>query len=108
AVGVPKLKVPDGWINRMDEYLAKHPVDFMDYAANDAVIALEYVSLVYGDHKSVPLTLPTAAARVVRESITCAIEKGGFNSVFGGLVKVGKKVDATTSVEEQLDYYRKR
>ena len=108
AVGVPKQEVPDDWITRMDEYLAKHPIGFMDYAANDAVIALEYVSQVYGDHKSVPLTLPTAAARVVRESITCAIEKGGFNSVFGGLVKVDKKVDAITSVENQLDYYRKR
>lgn len=42
-----------GW----DEYLATHPVEFLDYAANDAVIALRYIYQLFGDHKDVPLTL---------------------------------------------------
>ncbi len=109
AVGVPKLDVPGDWITRMDEYLATHPVEFLDYAVNDAVIALEYVCQLYGDHKDVPLTLPTAAARAVRGIIAEEIgDAGSFNSVFGGLEKVTKTTEATTGVENQLDFYRKR
>ncbi|QPK80780.1 DNA-directed DNA polymerase [Schaalia sp. ZJ405] len=116
AVGVPKLDVPDGWISRMDEYLAKHPVEYLDYASNDAVIALEYVTQMYGEAQEVALTLPTAAARAVRGMITTElIERGAenasnslFNSVFGGLEKVTKTSEATTSVENQLAYYRQR
>lgn len=113
AVGVAKLDVPGDWIARMDDYLLKDPVAFMDYAANDAIIALEYVSQVYGDHQEVPLTLPTAAARAVKGLMSGEIEArpdtfDDFNAVFGGLVKVAKNVEATTGVENQLDFYKKR
>lgn len=110
SVGVPKLEVPGDWITRMDEYLAEHPVEFLDYAANDAVIALEYVSALYGDHKAFPLSLPTGAAGAMRRNITEQV--GGFskvfNAVFGGLVKVVKNKDSETSHENELAYYRKR
>ncbi len=113
AVGVAKLDVPGDWIARMDDYLLKDPVAFMDYAANDAIIALEYVSQVYGDHQEVPLTLPTAAAQAVKGLMSGEIEArpdtfDDFNAVFGGLVKVAKNVEATTGVENQLDFYKKR
>lgn len=48
SVGVPKLDVPGDWITRMDDYLAENPGGYLDYAANDAVIALEYVSALMG------------------------------------------------------------
>ena len=121
AVGVAKLDVPGDWITRMDEYLEAHPVEFLDYALNGSVIALEYVSQVYGDHRAVPLTLPTAAARTVREIVAeeivtrvagmSVVELRGrhdFNAVFGGLVKVTKNCEATSGVENQLDFYKKR
>lgn len=110
SVGVPKLEVPGDWITRMDEYLAEHPVEFLDYAANDAVIALEYVSALYGDHKAFPLSLPTGAAGAMRRNITeqlCGTSKV-FDAVFGGLVKVVKNEDSETSHENELAYYRKR
>lgn len=110
SVGVPKLEVPGDWITRMDEYLAEHPVEFLDYAANDAVIALEYVSALYGDHKAFPLSLPTGAAGAMRRNITeqlCGTSKD-FNAVFGGLVKVVKNEDSETSHENELAYYKKR
>lgn len=110
SVGVPKLEVPGDWITRMDEYLAEHPVEFLDYAANDAVIALEYVCALYGDHKAFPLSLPTGAAGAMRRNITeqlCGTSKD-FNVVFGGLVKVVKNEDSETSHENELAYYRKR
>lgn len=119
AVGVAKLDVPDDWITRMDEYLLAHPVEFLDYASNDAVIALEYVSQMYGEDQEVALTLPTAAARAVRGIITSELSerhagkplvevgpKINFNSVFGGLEKVTKKTEQTVSIENQLAYYR--
>lgn len=110
AIGTPKLDVPGDWITRMDEYLDQHPVEFLDYAANDAIIALEYVSQLYGDHKAVPLTLPTAAAKAVRGLIQDQLSEGrDFNSVFGGLRKVTKTREGSPGVEEQqLDFYRVR
>lgn len=121
AVGVAKLDVPGGWITRMDEYLNEHPVEFLEYAANDAVIALEYVTQMYGEDLAVALTLPTAAARAVRGIVTHELfergkgkplsEIGGrldFNRVFGGLEKVTKKTEQTVSVENQLAYYSQR
>lgn len=110
SVGVPKVSVPDGWISRMDEYLAEHPVEFLDYAANDAVIALEYVTALYGPDRSFPLSLPTGAAAMMRRHITAQLDGSSatFNAVFGGLVKVDKNVDAETSHENDLAYYRKR
>lgn len=110
AIGTPKLDVPGDWITRMDEYFDQHPVEFLDYAANDAVIALEYVSQLYGDHRDVPLTLPTAAAKAVRGLIQDELGEGrDFNSVFGGLNKVTKTREGTPGVEEQqLDFYRVR
>lgn len=110
SVGVPKLEVPGDWIERMDEYLAEHPVDFLEYAANDAVIALEYVSSLYGDHKAFPLSLPTGAAGAMRRNITGRLGGGAkvFNAVFAGLEKVVKIGDAVISHENELSFYRKR
>lgn len=118
AVGVAKLDVPGDRITRMDEYLLAHPVEFLDYASNDAVIALEYVNQMYGEDQEVALTLPTAAARAVRGIITRDLlehgvtgkgrSRGPFNSVFGGLERVTENTKATTSVENQLAYYRQR
>ncbi|MCT2995278.1 DNA-directed DNA polymerase [Propionibacterium freudenreichii] len=121
AVGVAKLDVPADWIARMDEYLVAHPAEFLDYASNDAVIALEYVSQLYGEHQEVALTLPTAAARAVRGIITTELGERcigkplpaighqiSFNHVFGGLEKVTKKTEQTVSIENQLAYYRQR
>lgn len=111
VVGIPKLEVPDGWISRMSEYRRLHREEFLAYGANDAVIALEYASALYGDHQALPLTLSTAAARSIRETIKR--EEGlastsDFNLVFAGLTRSTETTDAVVGVEEQLDYYRKR
>ncbi|MGG7654802.1 DNA-directed DNA polymerase [Kocuria rosea] len=110
AIGAPKLDVPGDWITRMDEYFDVHPAEFLDYAANDAVIALEYVSQLYGDHRAVPLTLPTAAAKAVKGLIQDELGEGrDFNTVFGGLHKVTKTREGAAGVDEQqLDFYRVR
>lgn len=124
SIGVAKLPVPGDFISRMDEYLEQYPVEFLEYAANDAVIALEYVTALYGPDRSFPLSLPTGAAAMMRRHITkqlcggdtveqihsevLGISSATFNAVFGGLTKVDKTIDATTSHENELAYYRKR
>lgn len=111
SVGVPKLKVPGNWIERMDEYWQEFPVDFLEYSINDAIIALEYCNAVYGDNADLPLTLPTGAARAVRRIISDELGGGSkvFNAVFGGLCEVEKHEDnADPGVENHLDYYRRR
>src|SRR5699024_7442538 len=67
VVGAPKLQVPDGWIERMDEYLHSYRDDFLEYAITHAVAAPEYASALYRDGQSIPLTLSTGAARAARE-----------------------------------------
>ncbi|MDK9661429.1 DNA-directed DNA polymerase [Propionibacterium freudenreichii] len=110
-VGVPKLEVPGDWIKHMDEYLRLHWKEFLEYAINDAVIALEFGCSMYGDHRGIPLTLTTVAARAIRETIKC--EEGlrstkEFNLQFAGLTGSSEAVSAIVGVEDQLDYYRKR
>lgn len=111
SVGVPKLKVPGNWIERMDEYWQEFAVDFLAYSINDAIIALEYCNAVYGDNADLPLTLPTGAARAVRRIISDELGGGSkvFNAVFGGLCEVEKDEDnVDPGVENHLDYYRRR
>ncbi|MFV8381061.1 DNA-directed DNA polymerase [Corynebacterium hindlerae] len=111
SVGVPKLKVPGNWIERMDDYWQQFPIDFLAYSINDAIIALEYCNAVYGDNADLPLTLPTGAARAVRRIISDELGGGAakFNAVFGGLVEVDKDQDIPDpGIENHLDYYRKR
>lgn len=111
SVGIPKLTIPDGWIERMDEYWQEFAVDFLAYSINDAIIALEYCNAVYGDGTELPLTLPTGAARAVKEIIKGELDGGSkeFNAVFGGLCEVDKdEGNPDPGVENHLDYYRKR
>lgn len=112
SVNVPKLDVGD-WITRMDELLEHDRERFLDYASNDAVIALEYVNRVYGDGRSFPISLPTGAARSARVAITEQIiaesEIGDFNGVFGGLEKVTQNTDPLEGLEgNELSFYKKR
>lgn len=111
VVGAPKLQVPDGWIERMDEYLHSYRDDFLEYAINDAVVALEYASALYGDDQAIPLTLTTAAARAIRETIKREENlrtTGAFNLVFAGLTRSTETTEGVVGVEDQLDYYKKR
>lgn len=46
-VGIPKIELPPGAIERMGEYRQAHPDEFNAYAVNDAVIAAEYATLMW-------------------------------------------------------------
>lgn len=110
AVGMPKLEVPGDWKSQMSEYRARHREEFLEYGANDSVIVLEYLSALYGDDRAIPLTLPTAAARAIRETIKKDEEMtttSGFNRVFAGLKKSNEMTENDVGIEDQLDYYRK-
>ena len=96
AVGVPKLELIDGYSkDDMLRYMLEQPVDFMEYAINDAVVTLLYASSMWGYLSEMPVTLSSAA---VRASIPVILryfglgenDKKGFNFMFKGL-KIVKK-----------------
>lgn len=110
AVGHPKIDVPGDWKTRMSEYRQLHRNQFLKYGAEDSIIVLEYVSALYGDNRAIPLTLPTAAARAIREAIKkeeCMTSNRAFDLVFAGLIRSDETSENDVGVEDQLDYYRK-
>ncbi len=77
ALGVPKVKLPDGCDekDKMDEVLRKAPDAFVSYACRDSEIAL-----IWGENVrdpmtgKVPVTLGSAAAATIRDEICKANE----------------------------------
>lgn len=68
SAGVEKIQLPEGAISDMLQLLRKDPQLYAEYAANDAVICLGYVRKVYGENMSIPATLTSGAAKVVKEA----------------------------------------
>ncbi|HMS48842.1 hypothetical protein [Candidatus Neomicrothrix sp.] len=110
ASGVPKLKVPDGWIDRMSDYRREHLPEFLEYGINDAVIVVEYLTRLWGDGVVPPITLSSGAAAALVDSGSAylgASSAAEFRRRFAGLVDEDEGVEA---VEEgdRLSYYAKR
>lgn len=91
VVNVPKLPTPGDYITRMDEYLADHPLQFLEYAINDAVIALLYPAALYGAGKSFGVSLPSLAAKVAAKTMGGYFEvrrSGDFKREYAGMVPI--------------------
>lgn len=110
SVGVPKLDVDSRWKAHMDEYLKADPQEFLEYAVNDAVIALEYCAMLYGDDRLPPLTLPTASATAMKAHIRASHlwRAADFNRIVGGLMEMTTTKELTVSLENQLSYYQEK
>lgn len=110
ACGVPKLEVPDGWIERMDDYRREHLPEFLEYGINDAVIVVEYLARLWGDGVLPPVTLAGGAATALVTSgcsYLGASNAAEFRRKFAGLVDEDEGVEA---VEEgdRLAFYAQR
>lgn len=68
VIGVPKIELPSGVIERMDEFLEDDPKKFTEYALNDALITYEYASLLTID-SSVPTSAPALASRYLKQKL---------------------------------------
>lgn len=91
AVGVHKLDIPSEQKAHMLDLLNRDPALFLDYASTDSVVTLLYCSALYGYNNRPPVTVTSAAAKVMRETMEvymCTKTDDDFNSKYRGLCKV--------------------
>ena len=96
AVGVPKIALPKGYgKDDMCRFLLERPVDFIDYAVNDAVVTLCYASELWDYNVAMPVTISSASAKaclpILKEYFGCGDDDmDEFNRRFRGLKKEGQ------------------
>lgn len=94
AINVPKIEVKSFLKKSMGFYLDTNPIEFIEYASNDALITLLYTSSLFGENKSAPVTLTSITATVVKKVImdylNCENAKD-FDLKYRGLVKEYKR-----------------
>ena len=92
AVGWHKVELEKGVINHMDQLLMDDPCKYFEYAANDSTVALLYESALYGYNNKPPVTITSAAAHVMKDSMMsylgCA-NTAEFDRKYRGLEKIG-------------------
>ena len=91
AIEFPKVELPEGMIEHMDELWANNLPLYLEYAVNDAVVCLIYAKALFGTENKLPITANSAAARVAKTSIKkyfgCT-DDDTFNARYRGLVRV--------------------
>lgn len=91
AIEFPKVELPEGMIEHMDELWANNLPLYLEYAVNDAVVCLIYAKALFGTENNLPITANSAAARVAKTSIKkyfgCT-DDDTFNARYRGLVRV--------------------
>ena len=93
AIGIPKVCLPEQpirYIEHMDVLLEADPVLFFHYASNDAVVTLLYAIAIYGVNSRIPVTLTSAAAKVMKAGIMIYLgtDEKNFNRTYRGLETV--------------------
>lgn len=93
AVRIPKLS--DGKINkeRMDLVLKSHSKLYFEYASRDATVTVLYASAIYGYNREMAVTLTSATAKAMRESMKKYLNVSSdeeFDKKYRGIEKVKK------------------
>lgn len=107
--GVPKLDVGDA-ISDMTSLMRDDLALFLDYGVNDAVIVVEYLSMLWGTNINPPVTLSSGGARAARNGV---MRYWGINNLalfmvrFQGLVKKSL-VNTLDHDDDGLSYYAVR
>lgn len=95
TINWPKIELNEDIKSHMDKYLINNSLDFLEYASNDAVVTLLYAASLYGYNKEIPITLTSAAAKVMKENICeyMGITEKEFDKTWRGIksVKNGKR-----------------
>lgn len=106
SVGLPKLmldsdkEVDKNLKSRMGDVLVYDPNLYMEYASNDSVVTLLYAASLYGVNMVPKITITSAAASVMYNTIARYLEVNpnniaDFNRVYRGLKKIDKGLIAT-------------
>lgn len=91
ALDIPKIVLPTGAIQKMDQFLKSNRDYYLSYSANDALITLVYASRMWGVNKEMPITASSAAANVAYQAIRDYMgltSKAEYQLAYGGLKKV--------------------
>lgn len=91
AIGIPKIELPAGAIEHMDQFLVSNRDDYLSYASSDALITLAYGSRMWGINRQMPITASSAAANVAYQAIRDYMglsSKAEYQLAYGGLKKV--------------------
>jgi len=105
--GIEKLSVGDA-IEDMSAFRSDHLVDFLEYAANDSDIVLEYLTGLWGLNAVPPVTLSGGGAHALRAGIKdyLGVESNAeFMARFQGLVALTEGFEAS---DDGLSYYTVR
>lgn len=88
VIGRPKIELPQGTIEHMAAFAVAHPVEYYQYAMNDADIVVSFCSELFQCNHSVPMTLSSAAASSMCGSIKEYLEvsnRAEYDRVYRGL-----------------------
>lgn len=69
VINRPKIVLPSGVIEYMAAFAISNPVDYYEYAMNDADIVVLFCSELFQCNHAIPITLSSAAARSMHSSI---------------------------------------
>lgn len=91
VVGIEKIDISEEQKDHMRSFLSNNPVGFMEYASRDAVVTLLYSSALYGYNNTPPVTITSATAKVMKESMMeylgCTTN-AEFDRMYRGLERV--------------------
>lgn len=91
VVGWKKVDLPDKTKARMDDLLRVDPKKYFDYASNDSVVTLLYAAAIYGYNKALPVTITSASACVIHDSMAAYFGTNTpqeFDRKYRGLMQV--------------------
>lgn len=91
VVGIQKVDIPVEKKGKMADFLNQDPASFLEYASTDSVVTLMYASALYGYNNSLPVTITSATAGVMKEIMMDRLgcnDTNQFNLKYRGLQKV--------------------
>ena len=91
VLGIEKVDIDTAQKEHMKVLLANDPDLYMEYASTDSVVTVLYASALYGYNNALPVTITSATAGVMKETMMKYLECESteeFNRVYRGLEKV--------------------
>ena len=88
ALGIEKIEISESQKKHMEDLLIKDPVLYAEYASTDSIVTLLYASALYGYNNSIPVTITSATARIIKDTMMRYLgcdSTTSFNRVYRGL-----------------------
>lgn len=91
VLGIEKVDIDASQNEHMKGLVTDNPALYMEYASTDSVVTVLFASAMYGYNNALPITVTSATAGVMKETMMKYLECGSteeFNRVYRGLEKV--------------------